>query len=249
MALKQRSNEWRVKRLGCVTASCFGKVLTPPKTKADSEAGKWGRTARSYMIELLTELITCNPLDTWRADSTDWGTMNEPFAFERAIPAITEEFGEPPSLPEGEFAFIEHPIEPHIGCSPDGIVGDDGMLEIKCPYNPTKIVERLWEDLDSDNNPFVQPMPMQDRLPRAYYAQIMGSLWITDRSWYAFVLYDPRLEASGVNPLRVERFERDDDYIDNTLAPKVIEFRDWLRDQYAKFIHQYAKFIKGKAPF
>ena len=255
--MRQRSTEWRRARLGDVTASRFHEVLTNPSTtgvhpvigkrgewfvegtgklpytkKADAEAARkealavwkeenWSASAEAYLDEKLAEMISGVPLDVWRHKATDWGMQNEPHAFEASIPVIQERFGEELSLPVDEFAYIHHPTEPYIGCSPDGVMGKDGLLEIKCPYNGAKWISMYRNGLT---------------VPKEYVPQVQGSLWVTGRTWYAFCYYDPRVTNSGLDPLLVTRIERDDDYIDNVLAPKVLRFRDYLRAEYAKMV-------------
>lgn len=248
--MKQRDHQWRQARLGDVTASRFKDVLTPPRTKAAREAGQWSRTAEGYMEEKLAELIHCQPADVWRADATDWGTANEPNAFEASIPVIEERFGEKLSLPVDDFAYIHHPTEPHIGCSPDGIIGDEGLGEIKCYYNGAKwiaakrkldAIERRMADVS--RTPAVEKMRAEVLLPPEHKPQVQGQLWVSERKWCAFCVFDPRVAASGLDRLLVVKVERDDEYIDNILAPKVIEFRDWLLSEY------HALLGKDAAPF
>ena len=219
--MKQRSPEWRQKRLGVVTMSRALDLMVQPRTKAAREAGEWSQSAQSYLNEKLSELIHCQPSDVWRSDATDWGTVNEPHAFELAIPAIKERFGGELSLPEGEYAFLEHPTEPHIGCSPDGIIGDDGLCEIKAPYSGAKWIAAKRRGLV---------------IPKEYIPQVQGSLWVASRQWYTFCYFDPRVVASGLDPLLMIRVERDNEYIDNDLAPRVLAFRDWLRSEYRQLV-------------
>lgn len=264
--MEQRSHEWRMARLGQVTASRFHEPLTESKAagifsvegergnwavlkqgevvkdgfarKADAETWKrglvdewrsthWSATAESYLNEKLAELITCQPSDTWSHPATEWGQENEPYAFEQAIPAIAQYFGSPLDLPEDEYAYIEHATEEFIGCSPDGICGKDGLLEIKCPYNPSRWIGMKRFGLT---------------VPREYVPQVQGSLWVTGRKWYAFCYYDPRMMNSGVDPLQITKVERDDAYIDNVLAPRVIAFRDYLRAEYKRLVGQKEPF-------
>jgi len=186
----------------------------------------WSATAESYLDEKLSELIHCQPADVWKHEATDWGMVNEPYAFEAAIPVIEEQFGEKLSLPENEFAYIHHPTEPGIGCSPDGIIGSDGLLEVKCPFNGAKWIRMARYGLS---------------LPAEYVPQVQGSLWVTGRSWYAFCYFDPRVAASGLNPLLWIKVERDDAYINEVLAPRILLFRDYLMAQYQSLV--------GKGPF
>jgi len=264
--LKQRDNEWRQARLGEVTASRFADVLTEPSTagvftivgrtfrgsarmwdlfsegqlvwtfsrKSNAEQHKldaakewkkthWSATAESYLNEKLAELIHCKPADVWKREATDWGMINEPHAFEAAIPVIESTFGEKLSLPENEFAYIHHPTEPGIGCSPDGIIGEDGLIEIKCPFNGAKWIAMGRRGLI---------------LPAEHVPQVQGSLWVTGRSWYVFCYFDPRVKASGLDPLLHVRIERDDAYINDLLAPRILAFRDYLTAEYEKLIRK-----------
>lgn len=261
--MKQRDNRWRQRRLGDVTGSRFADVLSRPSasgvfkiegkrgeyyvagydgeilggcfaTKADAEERRrdflaewqkthWSESAESYVDEKLAELIHCVPGDVWRSDATDWGTAQEPNAFEAAIPVIQSLFHQELSLPVNEYAYIAHPTEPHIGCSPDGIIGDDATAEIKCFYNGAK-----W-------------MRMRRRgifLPPEHKPQVQGQLWVTGRKWCAFCVFDPRVIAKGLDPLLMLRIERDDDYIDNVLAPRITAFRDYLYTEYDKLVER-----------
>lgn len=258
--MKQRSTEWRQARLGNVTASCFSHVLTVASPKGIFSVGgvkggwhvvcegnivsgsffrkadatdrqaelvaewcktHWSQTAESYLNEKVSELLNCKPSDVWRSDATDWGTANEPYAFEAAIPVVEEMFGQKLSLPEGEFAYIEHPTEPGIGCSPDGAIGDDRLLELKCPYSGAK-----WVAAKRAYDRGKWTIPNENR------AQVQGSLWVAEKRIYAFGYFDPRVRASGIDPLLMIEVERDNDYIDNVLAPKVCAFRDYVQSEY-----------------
>jgi len=264
--MKQRDNRWRRARLGDVTASCYHAVLTAPSPKGvfavegergswyvarhgeavsghyirkvDAEERKaelvvdwrqthWSQTAESYLDAKLSELIHCQPADVWRSDATDWGTENEPNAFQAAIPVIEKTFGEKLSLPVDDFAYVHHPTEPYIGCSPDGLIGDDATCEIKCPYNGANWIAAKRHGLT---------------LPSDYVPQVQGQLWVCERQWCAFCYFDPRVAASGLDPLLWIKVERDNDYIDNVLAPRVTAFRDYLRAEYKRL-------IGGKEPF
>ena len=263
--MKQRDNQWRQLRLGDVTASRFSDVLTTPSMsrifsvegergawhvlqegavisgdytrKADADEYRselaaewrkthWSQTAESYLNEKLAELIHCQPLDVWRSDATDWGAANEPNAFEAAIPLVQARFGVELSLPVDEFAYLHHQTEDHIGCSPDGLIGDTGLLELKAPYNPAKWITAKRHGLT---------------VPTEYVSQVQGQLWVSGRQWCAFGYFDPRVAASGLDPLLMIRVERDNDYIDSTLVPRVLAFRDYLYAEYEALV--------GKAPF
>lgn len=215
--LKQRSTAWRRRRLGLPTASRFKDILTAPKEKGR----KWSKTAESYMVEKLSELIICQPLDCFTVPATRWGTDWEPEAFKAAIPVVEKRFDGKLMLPEGDLAFIEHP-DGWCGCSPDGAIVSDkygfGLLELKCYYNPTNFIDVL----------------RSKSMPEKHDAQVQGSMWIAECDWYIFGAFDPRVKASGVDPLFSIKIQRDDSYINNEIAPKVIEFRKWIDEEYKK---------------
>ena len=224
--LQQRSTAWRQARIGCATASNYWKIMTPPRAKADKEAGRWSDTATTYMLEKLSELLTRVPSDTFGSQATRWGIEHEEAARERAIPLIAERFGQQVELPEGKNAFILHPTEPNIGCSPDGIIGTDGMLELKCPWNPVNHLRTV----------------LSGQMPEQHIEQVQGSMWIKGATWYVFASYDPRVEKAGMDPLFLCKVERDSGYISRELAPRVLQFRDWL-------YNEYARLTGGKEPF
>lgn len=214
--LRQRSAEWRQIRCGEITASRFKDILTPPKTKADKEAGVMSATAKRYFEEKLAELLTCEPNKDFLVDATRWGIEWEREAFKEAVAHIERTLGLPVQSPVDEFAYIRHETEPMIGCSPDGLIGDDGGLELKCPYNPAVSVRTRLEGF----------------MPDEHQAQIQGTLWCTGRKWYMFGSYDPRMKNSNVDPLFSQRIERDDEYIETILAPAVLSFRNQLLKTY-----------------
>jgi len=218
MSMTQRSDQWRKARLGAVTASRFADVLTMPRAKAAREAGEWSQTAISYMRMLRAERWRCQPFDMVNTTATRWGNEWEAEAFRQAKPIIEERLGETLKLPVGDFAYIHHYCESNIGCSPDGIIGAYGLWEGKCPYNP------VVHDVTVDRGV----------IPKEHIPQVQGSLWCTRRQFYVFTSFDPRMEASGISPLFLIRVDRDNDYIDNVLAPKVIAFRDYLQAEYDK---------------
>ena len=229
--LKQRSMEWRQKRLGMVTASRFGDVMTNPKTKAAAAAGEMSKTAEGYLHELLAEILTGIPCDRWESTAMKWGNQWESEAFSLAKEAIEQLSGKSVSLPEGNNAFMLHPDEELVGCSPDGVIGDDALLELKCPFNPKVHLQTV----------------VTAAMPMLHKEQVQGSLWVTDKNYYVFGSYDPRYRGSAIDELYLVQVKRDDYYIDHELAPKVLDFRDTLRDTHARLLGEYG--IRNKSPF
>lgn len=121
--------EWVAARLGKLTASRVHDALA---TKKD---GGWYAARRHYMIELVAERLTGMQAGPYGVDATfipasmQWGQETEPqavLAYERGRGVKVEPAG-----------FIAHPLLPMAGASPDGLVGDDGMIQVKCPESRT----------------------------------------------------------------------------------------------------------------
>jgi putative phage-type endonuclease len=140
------------------------------------------------MIQLVAERLTGEPQEGYTNGAMEWGTDTEASArqyYEMAEGVQVQQIG-----------FIER--DEHIGASPDGLVGADGMVEIKCPNSTTHITYIL-----------------EDRLPPAYRAQVQGELWVAERQWCDFVSYDPRMRTRKYFCTRVERDEK---YIEELAA-------------------------------
>jgi putative phage-type endonuclease len=192
---EQGSEEWLSLRLGKITASRVKDVLTKGRGTSPS------KTAESYMMELIAEILTGNSKPFFENDAMRWGTETEPQA--RAMYAVNNDF-----VDVKEVAFVEH--NEQIGISPDGLVGDDGLLEIKCPNTTTQLKRALSDDYSSD-----------------YKAQIQMQLWVTEREWCDFLSFDPRLEcAAGYLQQRVMR---DEEYIEE-MKTKVHAFVEKMNE-------------------
>lgn len=172
----QGTDEWHQARLGKATASRFGDII------ATTRSG-YSTSRRNYAAELAIEILTGSRQDFFKSAAMEWGTDTEPVArlhYSLETGNDVEETG-----------FWLHDILP-CGASPDGLVGEDGLIEIKCPNTATHI-----ETLASG------------KVPRQYIAQVQGQLWITDRKWCDFVSFDPRLpENAQMIIIRVERDEQ-----------------------------------------
>jgi len=172
----QGSPEWFVARLGIPTASEFGAV------KAKGE----GKTRRTYMMKLIGELMTGEPCEGFSNAHMERGKEMEPDA--RNLYAFHLD------LEPVQVGFIRNGRK---GCSPDSLVGNNGMSEIK-----TKLPHLQAEVL------------LADRLPPEHLPQCQGNLWVAEREWIDFVSYWPKM------PLFVKRVYRDEVYI-KTLATEV----------------------------
>lgn len=197
----QRSERWFADRLGLATASRFGDIM------AFTRSG-YSASRANYAAELVAERLTGQRQELWTSQAMQWGTDNEPLArleYSLHLGVEVEETG----------FWIHDSLM--AGGSPDGLVNEDGTLEIKCPNTATHI-ETL----------------MTKKLPNKYKAQVQGQLWITGRLWCDFVSYDPRLPENA--RLIVIHVERDDEYIKN-LENEIIGFLAEVDKQVA--------FVKG----
>jgi len=184
---EQGTQEWLTSRLGCPSGSGFDKLIT--------STGKPSTQSEGYINQLIAELITGKPTEFKVTEAMERGTELEPMA---------REFYELASGNEvQEVGFCLHDVL-MAGVSPDGLVGEDGGLEIKCPA-PHNHVAYLREG----------------KLPTKYKQQVMGCLWVTGRDWWDFVSYHESM------PALIVRVHRDEDYI-NALATEVAKAVDTI---------------------
>jgi putative phage-type endonuclease len=192
---QQRTPEWFAKRLGLVTASRIADVMA--KTKTGASASRSG-----YMAQLVTERLTGAPTEGFQSAAMEWGIEQEPHA--RAAYEARE------GVLVDEVDFVRHPLL-EAGASPDGLVGEDGCIEIKCP-NTATMLEYI-----------------EDRsVPRKYLLQMQWQLACTGRNWCDFVAFDPRLPEHL--QLLVIRVPRDEGVIAE-IAGEVGRFLTELRDR------------------
>jgi len=155
--MEQRSEEWFQARLGKVTASRVVDVLA--KIKSGESASR-----RNYKIQLVSERLTGEKQETYINQAMQDGIDREQFAREKYV----QQFGE-----VEEVGFIQHPTL-EAGASPDGLVGTDGIIEIKCPMGSTHTETLITQEV-----------------PSKYVPQIQFQLLVTGRKWCDFVSYNP----------------------------------------------------------
>lgn len=170
----QGTVEWFDARRGKVTASRVADVIA--KTRSG-----WGASRKNYAAQLIAERLTGQTADSYSNAAMQWGTDTEPearTAYEFYSDADVVEVG-----------FIDHPSIEMCGASPDGLIGDDGMVEIKCPNTATHIDTLLGQTV-----------------PKKYITQMQFQMACADRQWCDFVSYDPRMpDAMRMFVSRVER--------------------------------------------
>jgi hypothetical protein len=184
----QRTEDWYAARLGKATASRFKDAIATKKQtekqKKDGLPGDPMQAQLDYCTELVVERLTGQRAQKFVTAAMQWGD-HEPAAraaYERVTGRIVEETG-----------FVAHDTL-MAGCSPDGLVDWDGLIEIKCPFNTANHIETLLNGM-----------------PAEHTAQVQGQMWITGREWCDFVSYDPRMPAEL--QLHVQRIQRDEAFI------------------------------------
>ncbi len=195
---EQGSDEWFAIKLGKVSASHFSEVLNK----------KTGR--KTYMFRLLGERLSGELYEAYSNKVMDRGMEAEAEArtYYEALYGVVEQVG-----------FVQ--LNDWVGCSPDSLVGNDGLLEIKSPQPNTHLTYIY-----------------NDRLPPVYKPQVQGNLWITERKWCDFISYDPRVKA---RPFWKKRVFRDEEYL-KELAIQVQMFVSELKELEAKIINKNLDF-------
>ena len=200
--MEQRSPEWFLARKGKVTASKIADVMAKGRGGAESV------TRQKYIDQLVTERLTKCVAEGYTNDSIQRGVDCEPVA--RAAYSFHTGFD------VVELGFVDHPDIDNAGASPDGLVGDCGLVEIKCPNSNTHIEYIL-----------------AGKPPAKYIPQMAWQLACTGRKWVDFVSYDDRLDDESKH-LFIVRYERDDEYIAE-IEEAVKQFLSEVEAKVAKF--------------
>lgn len=194
----QRTEDWYEARLGRATASQFGNILTG--------TGKASTQVKKYMHTLIAEILTGESPE-FTNSALDWGNEYETealIAYEEMTLTEVESTGFVEYKGKNEF------LKKYVGGSPDGLVKEDGIVEVKCPYNSTVHIETM----------------LSKKVPTKYIPQVQGNLWLTGRKWCDFISYDPRVKKSEQRVV-VVRMGFDPDY-HKELESKLIEFSEKL---------------------
>jgi putative phage-type endonuclease len=196
--IEQGTEAWHQLRLGKVTASRVADIMAKTKTGVSASRG-------NYLIELALQRVTGTIEPMYTNEAMQWGTATEPQA-RVAYEVKTGNFVD-------QIAFVEHDIIEWFGCSPDGLVGKDGLIEIKCPNSATH-----WATI-KDGKP-----------PNKYVIQMQTQMACTGRKWCDFVSFDPRMpERSQLFICRVERDQKMIDEIETEVMKFLIEVFDEVK--------------------
>jgi putative phage-type endonuclease len=177
--MQQLTDEWRLARVGKVTASRVADLMARTKTG-------YSASRANYMAELICERITGIPVEGYTNAAMQWGTDTEPqarasYELENGIDVL-------------QSGLIIHPEIAMLGASPDGLVGEDGLIEIKCPNTATHIETLLSKKVEGK-----------------YNTQMQVQMACTGRKWCDFLSFDPRMPAQM--QMWSMRVHRDDAYI------------------------------------
>jgi len=199
--IEQGTDEWFAARIGKVTASRVADVIAKTKTGYSSSRD-------NYMAQLICERLTNQKADGFTNAAMQWGTETEPLArlsYEVSQNVLVDELG-----------FVPHPKILMAGASPDGLVGDNGLLEIKCPNTATHIDTLLSETV-----------------PGKYNTQMQFQMACTDREWCDFVSFDNRLPTEL--QLFVKRVPRDNVFI-RLIEGEIVQFIAEMDDKINKLM-------------
>jgi len=202
--MQQGTDEWFAARLGKVTASRAADVMT-----------KKGSAARANLsAQLVLERLTNTKGELFSSPSMQWGVDQEPFAraaYEAHSGVWVDTVG-----------FVQHPTIERAGASPDGLVGLDGLVEIKCPNTATML------DVLSTG-----------KVPSNHSIQMQMQMACTGRAWCDYAVFDSRMPVKA--QLFVKRVQRDQKYIDD-LNKEIIAFLAEVEINYQFLIN----FIESK---
>lgn len=177
--IEQGTAEWMARRLGKLTASRMADVLAV--TKSGPSASR-----KNYLAQLVAERLTGSAAEFFTNTAMQWGTEHEPLAraeYEMMRDGMVEQID-----------FVDHPTIAMCGASPDGLIGDSGLVEIKCPNTATHIDYLLGQ-----------------KPPAKYIPQMALQLACTKREWCDFVSYDPRMPEK--HRLFIVRYTPDAEYL------------------------------------
>lgn len=170
---------WLQQRCGKVGASSIWRVMAKTRTGVSAERA-------NYMAEIICERLTGQPTESFKSQAMQDGIDREATArslYEFQTDVTVQLAG-----------WVPHPMMPDCGASPDGLVGDVGLVEIKCPQRAGHLATLLG-----------------GAVPDKYVKQVQWQMACTDRKWCDFVSFNP--DFPGDLQLYVERIERDDDFI------------------------------------
>jgi putative phage-type endonuclease len=206
--IEQRTTEWFAQRCGHLTASRIADMM------ARTQKG-WGASRANYAAQLIAERLTGVAESGFTSAAMQHGIDTEAAA--RAA------YGFMQDVEVVEAPFVLHPRLAWSGASPDGFVGDDGLIEIKCPNTATHITTLRGGEI-----------------PDKYIKQMQWQMACTERDWCDFVSFDPRMPVEM--QLHIQRVDRDNDLIAE-IESAAIGFLDEIAATVAELENIYRKAV------
>lgn len=197
--IEQGTEEWFAIRCGKVTASRIADIIATTKSG-------YSASRANYEAQLICEILTGKPAESFTNAAMAWGTETEPLAraqYELKTGNMVNQIG-----------FVVHPKIEQAGASPDGLVDNDGLIEIKCPNTSTHLDTLLSQ-----------------KVPSKYITQMTWQMLCTGRKWCDFVSYDPRLPDNL--QLFIQRIELDEEY-GKKLESEIKEFLEEVNEKVEK---------------
>ena len=207
--IEDKELNWRKDRLGMITGSNFGKLIVKNRDKKGFELSK-GATAEKLIYKIAWErlLLSGNISDGLGRVSISSREMQHGNDFEQQ--AILRYEKEKKIKVIRSESFIKH--DEFIGGTPDGFVGDDGLIEVKCPFNGGNHLKSLLTG---------------EIYNKEHIYQIQGYLWVTNRKWCDFITYDPDLiEELQINIIRIDR----DDEVINAIKLVLEKVKERIKE-------------------
>jgi len=195
--VEQGSYDWLKLRLGVITASEAGKVISIPRS-----GKKWTDTKLSYFYTLLGEVCTGEVVEV-TAKPLAWGKEHESSA--RTLFEFTS------GVDVSDASIIYKDDSLRCACSPDGLCSDGRGLELKSPYTTAVFMKFRLGGFDA--------------IKAEYMAQVQYSMWVTGRDAWYFANYDPRMKREGIHHVLVEREQEYMNKFDD-MVPEFIEKMD-----------------------
>ena len=197
--VEQGTPEWFKQRCGKATASRISDIVAKTKTG-------YSTSRANYMAQLVVERMTNQVAESYTNAAMEWGIEQEVYAraaYESKSGNMVDQVG-----------AIDHPRITLSAASPDGLVGDDGLIEIKCPNTATMIDVLLTGTVASK-----------------YNTQMQFQMACTGRQWCDYVVFDPRMPAKA--QMFIKRVARDEAFIAEMEA-EVTKFLGEVAEKVAK---------------
>lgn len=206
---EQGTDGWLVDRLGVITGSQVHDAIKPGRKE-----GTYAATRETYINQLVAEICTGQAVKAFGA-ALDWGTENEDEA--------REAYELQNFVTVDQRSLLYGDESRRSGASPDGLVGSDGCIEIKNPYNTANHIKTITTG-------YIDPK---------YVAQMQFLMWITGRDWCHYISYDKRMIKGKLHVIRVERDQESMDKFNAEIPLLIAEIDSMLKTLGVEFGQQW----------